>query len=446
MITFNLLKFASRKRIRDRGIRWDETYHERSAPLKKRFEKEIKRAVAKKDIPKLLSLQKEVKQFWDKAKNKHKRFKEVQASFKSDYKKFARHYRTLKGGATKDYNNLKSHYTLDQNGAMNVVGLAFGEKIKGYSTKALEYYKMAEPYLKSDDNTTEEEVVVSRADGRWIKFTKDTPDIKFFVKEVNVDGILNTQKFVARLNNISSNPKLSQPLKYVFSSSGDMYKELEAVGTDNHHDKTITTNTLFSLGSAKVDNLDLDMMTLTQAHYSIKGNLDISNYIMIDSKSNVSYQDVTLKLKKDDSYVLKNVGKVLRGINKFNLDVSINGAINNPNIEVSSDLDKKLSKAFNKVFQAEAKRYTKELNVLVKKEVNKKLKSIGIENQNLKALDKLFTTENRDINKLSSNLKSLESTIKKEIEKGAQDKVNNEVDKYIKNKDTRKLLKSIRFY
>ena len=41
MKTFNLLKFASRKRIRDRGIRWDETYHERSAPLKKRFDKEI---------------------------------------------------------------------------------------------------------------------------------------------------------------------------------------------------------------------------------------------------------------------------------------------------------------------------------------------------------------------------------------------------------------------
>ena len=41
MKEFNLLKFGSRKRIKDRGIRWEETYHERSAPLKKRFEKEI---------------------------------------------------------------------------------------------------------------------------------------------------------------------------------------------------------------------------------------------------------------------------------------------------------------------------------------------------------------------------------------------------------------------
>lgn len=32
---------ATRKRIRDRGIRWEEAYHERSAPLKKRFDKTI---------------------------------------------------------------------------------------------------------------------------------------------------------------------------------------------------------------------------------------------------------------------------------------------------------------------------------------------------------------------------------------------------------------------
>lgn len=38
---YNLIKEASRKRIRDRGIKWDESYHERSAPLKKRFNETI---------------------------------------------------------------------------------------------------------------------------------------------------------------------------------------------------------------------------------------------------------------------------------------------------------------------------------------------------------------------------------------------------------------------
>jgi len=31
----------SRKRIRDRGIKWEEFYHERSAPLKKRLDREV---------------------------------------------------------------------------------------------------------------------------------------------------------------------------------------------------------------------------------------------------------------------------------------------------------------------------------------------------------------------------------------------------------------------
>jgi len=42
---FNLSKYivkeAGRKRIRDRGITWKETYHDKSAPLKKRFDREL---------------------------------------------------------------------------------------------------------------------------------------------------------------------------------------------------------------------------------------------------------------------------------------------------------------------------------------------------------------------------------------------------------------------
>ena len=38
---FNLEKFASRKRIRDRGISWKEKYGEKSDDLKKRYDKKI---------------------------------------------------------------------------------------------------------------------------------------------------------------------------------------------------------------------------------------------------------------------------------------------------------------------------------------------------------------------------------------------------------------------
>lgn len=36
---FNLLKYSGRKRIKDRGIMWEESYHDRSEPLKKRMDK-----------------------------------------------------------------------------------------------------------------------------------------------------------------------------------------------------------------------------------------------------------------------------------------------------------------------------------------------------------------------------------------------------------------------
>ena len=37
----NLIKYAGRQRIKDRGIDWKEHYHERSMRLKKRFDKDL---------------------------------------------------------------------------------------------------------------------------------------------------------------------------------------------------------------------------------------------------------------------------------------------------------------------------------------------------------------------------------------------------------------------
>lgn len=38
---YNLSKTAGRKPIKERGIKWEENYEERSLPLKKRFDKDI---------------------------------------------------------------------------------------------------------------------------------------------------------------------------------------------------------------------------------------------------------------------------------------------------------------------------------------------------------------------------------------------------------------------
>lgn len=40
-LVYNLEKTAGRKRIKDRGIKWEEIYRERSKPLKKKFEEQV---------------------------------------------------------------------------------------------------------------------------------------------------------------------------------------------------------------------------------------------------------------------------------------------------------------------------------------------------------------------------------------------------------------------
>jgi len=40
-LIYNLSKVSGRKRIKDRGIKWEEIYRERSKPLKEKFEQQV---------------------------------------------------------------------------------------------------------------------------------------------------------------------------------------------------------------------------------------------------------------------------------------------------------------------------------------------------------------------------------------------------------------------
>ena len=88
----------------------------------------------------------EVKAFKEKIDARKKALETIKADFDRDRKRIAALMQKVKDAPMEDYNRLKSTYTLDGNGAMNVVGALFGEKIKGYLALGRKYYAMVSPY------------------------------------------------------------------------------------------------------------------------------------------------------------------------------------------------------------------------------------------------------------------------------------------------------------
>ncbi len=136
------------------SAKWDEVAkNEFSDEALKTFQNDyeaLKRKASSKDPKQLLELKDDFKTFKRKLKKRERRITSLQKEFNADQKRIKSLMAVIKNAPMQDYNNLKSTYSLDGKGAMNIVGTLFGKKVKGYVAMAEKYYTMLAPYLKSE--------------------------------------------------------------------------------------------------------------------------------------------------------------------------------------------------------------------------------------------------------------------------------------------------------
>ncbi|MDX1295822.1 MAG: TIGR03545 family protein, partial [Sulfurimonadaceae bacterium] len=184
--------------------------------LKKEFAA-LKEMSGSKDPAQLLALQKKVSEFNKKVKSEQQRLSALQDEFNADQKRIEALYDKVLKAPMEDYNKLKSVYTLDGSGAMNVVSLLMGDKIKEYLAMAKRYYAMVEPYLQSEPKPP----VTPRGEGRWLKYPLTVPSPDLLIANTEIDGVLNKQAFSATFSDITDNQKaLGRPLQFEATSDG----------------------------------------------------------------------------------------------------------------------------------------------------------------------------------------------------------------------------------
>lgn len=359
--------------------KWEKVYTtEFSADALDAYNKElaqIKALSSSKDPQQLLALKEKVSAFTKKINDRKKRVASLQDEFKNDQKRIEVLYADMKKAPMSDYDSLKSAYSLDGDGAMNMVGMLFGDKVGEYVAAAKRYYAMAEPYLKSEKKP--DETPPPRGEGRWMKYPLRVPSPDLWIAKIAIDGTLKAQSFNGSVRDISDNQKaLGRALTFDVSSDGEQVKGLKISGADNRLGDSVKDSVVFEVEKLKMDALSLSSLQVSGSDVALGGSVVLLDGSALSGKSRALFSNAKMSMDALEGKTAQLVGDVLGSISAFRTDVSLGGTLDAPEVAVSSDLDRKLSGAMKEAVGKQAAAYQKELKGMLDARMKEQLGSL----------------------------------------------------------------------
>lgn len=356
-----------------------------------------------KDPVQLMELAGEVSAFTDKVKAQQQRITSLKESFAGDQKRIQQLYRNMAQASDADYNQLQSAYSLDGDGAMNVIGLLFSEKIKTYLSRAERYYTMVAPYLASEPTPP----VPPRGEGRWLKFPLTVATPNLWIGKTEIGGILNQQSFVARIDDISDNQKLlGRPLRFSATSDGPQIRKLVVQGEDNRIGQSVLDSVTFASQGVRLGGLAFDALQIDQCRMGFKGQISLTGMRGLRGNTTLAFSETAMTMRGEDE-TTKILADILRSVKAFQVGVTLGGTLQEPQIGVSSDLDKQLAKGIIAGVAQQATAYKTELKGLLADKTAGQLGALKGEAGGLADINGLANDQNKALGGLSSEAGSL---------------------------------------
>ena len=372
----------------------------------------IKKAKKIKNLAEITDILERAQKLKKEAKSFNSEITQLKKEYKEDKKLLTKYAKEIKTLPVQDYKHLLSKYSLDNNGALNIVGTYFSSSLEKYLRIGEEYYNYLKPYI-SDDNE-KEEVPQERMQGEWIHFASTNPYPTFVIRKLDANIIKDDKNYKLNIKDISNDQKLyKKPITGRLTSKSDAYKSFLI----NFEHNTLQADTLTKLES-KIDGYKLNSLQATQK-FSIdsalvreEGSIKITNYKDLQANISALFTKTDL-LYIGNSRTDKAVQSILSGIHTFMVVSSVGGTLKEPKISLHSDIDKKLKQGLNKQLKKEVQKYKKELKVAINREFKKQVGSLNL--GQFADIEKLLNTNAKE------GL-SLQNLIKKNISKDAMQK------------------------
>lgn len=346
-----------------------------------------------KSLEDLKSIQQQVKAIQRNIKQDRVALKNAQQQYKSSRQSLDKAYTELKGAPDQDWNNIKEQYPVDNPNAIAISKLLLGDEITGYLSTAQSYWKKIKPYIEASKEVKEQDKVETES-----VFTGKT--VTFPLDEVWPDWIVR---------NLDIEVLLGNPAKTYRLLGKEITTQSYVRDIPSEYSMTLTSNAeSFRLNGKYY--IDQNSRFATDGHWQIQQPNFKGGEVMSDGDVNISFTSAKLNGKGKYAYQEQltsnhqlmftqakfdgNGGtkladmtlNTLRRVDAFDIDVSVSGELTKPDIDIRSDLDKKLSKGF----QEEVKQNWLAFRSKLKTKLQSKVKeSLDLNDADLEKINKL---------------------------------------------------------
>ena len=391
----------------------------------KQLEKEAKKLKKPQDYKKFAEKVKKIKKEINK---KIKRIKQLKKELEQDKKVVTSVYPKIKQASKEDLQKLKQKYSLSLEGGLNLAETIFGKEIKGYLEKAIEYYKIASPYLKrGEEKQTEIEEKKFRMAGKYVEFKEYHPYPDYVIQNAKLSLNAFDSKISGNLKDYSDNQKIyGKPLKISFNSqNGKMFKTFDLNSVFDRTTNTAKDNINLKITGLKAKDYDIqNYIKFTNNKMNVIGDIKILNEKELKGYLKLVFSNTTPVVLKQD-----NAGKILKklfsNINKFYVGIDLGGEINSPDIKIKSDLDEMLSKRLRGMVKEKVAKLNADLQKTINSQKQKYLKE--------------FEKYQKEFKKYESYISNYESQYKKLLKEATKKLGTKKYEKQLKEKLKEKL-------
>lgn len=361
----------------------------------------------------------------------------------------------LKDMPAEDFNRLKSMYGLDEKGFSNLTYLLYGPKIQSYLNTGLKWYETAKPFIDRVDHylaekKADEKKAPERATGQTIKFREYDPQPEFIIKRSFVSGTIDWGRLLIDVRKLTFN-QAETKIPVTFHAQLQPEGQETALRIDGKSDFTQPKQGVneadFHWKGYEVKNWSLIKddtlpIRIDKALADLNGQLTITNHNKIHADIALAYQNVDFDLSATKSKeVKKYMVPIFEDIHAFTVNSDIRGDLFAPALGAKSNLDQKLSGAFNKVLNQTLAEEKAKLKVRFDQEVSKALKPVNTQLAQLSGEQARVNSDAKDINDiLSFDVDSLVEQQKKQLQKQAEQEAKKRLDK-----EAGKLIKGLGF-
>jgi len=270
-------------------------------------------------------------------------------------------------------------------GLANMSRLLFGEKITGWVNKAIAWHDRLQPLLQRSGEETKgpEKIKPLRGKGANIRFKEYRPLPDFLIQNVKTHIVLKAGDLTGNIKNITPDQAiLGLPLTFKFS--GDKLEKIGSIKLDGKSDYVVPSRAQNSLNLSVKKLTISDLILSDDANFPVSLNKALAYVDMqailrgneIKSNINALFDGVTVSSSPADSkaFMANAMSAALSGVKRFNAAITIDGAIDDPNVKIKSDLDRVLQTAVGNLARKETAKLERTLKTAIFAKVDRPLK------------------------------------------------------------------------